>query len=131
MKEHLRKKHPGTLRARAGRPPKDEGLERSRQRQPWRSVFCQRLFPSKLGSAYFEVQAASHLRPSHGNDEATNTDGSELGPNGAESYWNQINEIRMRDEDSTADIIQAAVRGEISPWLERAGFTLTGRIITS
>lgn len=123
MKEHLRKKHPGSLRAHSGRPSKDEELAKSKLHRPWRSVSCQRLFPSGLGATYFEVQAPRHRHPSHANDGANNTDGSDLSPSVAEAVWDSIDAAYLRNELGTAGIINAAVEGEISPWLNRTGWT--------
>ncbi len=114
MKEHLRKRHQGTLRTRSGRPPKNEGSEGIEQRRPWRPVACQRLFPSGLGSTYFEVQAPNH-RPSQG-------EASDLGTSRPQSFWDAFEADFQRYKRGRGRIITAPVPGDISPWQQRVGW---------
>lgn len=122
MKAHIGKEHPGTLRARRGRPSRDEALAEGEQHRPWRFVHCQRLFASGHGSAYFEIQAASHPREFHVNDAASNTDTSDLGSSGAKSFRDNVDDVRLGGNLLTAGNVKPAFNGEIELTQDFRGF---------
>ena len=107
MKEHLRKEHQWTLRARQGRPQKNSG----QPDLPWKPVACQRIFVTGAGSNYFEVRT---INPQEDLD---------LDPDPQKSIWDQIEELRSDHQLRTPNIIYPAEDGEISPWLRRTGWT--------
>ncbi len=84
-------------------------MEGGEQDRPWRSVLCQLLFASRLGSkSKPPATVASYV-----NNVASNTDGSDFGPSGAKSLWDNTDEIRLVNHLRTAEMSITAVDGEI------------------
>ena len=78
-------------------------------------VHCQRFFPSRGGSQYFEVQQPEEARE----DQAYAVAG--------EALWDQVRDKAMKCwaevEKKNQDTIQEAQAKEANPWLQRAGWS--------
>ena len=114
LKNHWRKDHQGwSAGERRGRPSRTraQGLQ-ARTQQGYRRVYCQRLFGSRHGSQYFEVQAPSQ-----------EGEGPSIVPVDGEAAWARVGAEMARAwervEKQAASTIQAGERDEVNPWVER------------
>ncbi len=112
MKSHLRERHGYALSSKKGRPSRSQQAEAaSSPTSTWVSVVCQRFFPSRHGSAYFEVR---HVGP-----EPRLEDGNS--PSAAwRSIRSSMNHAFSRAQENSQSIITGGFSDEVSPWLERA-----------
>lgn len=108
MKTHFGRFHPGQ-RGKAGAPCTSQ--RSSKNPQPWRRVHCQRIFPRRQGSQYFEVEA-----PQQAEEAAPNP----LPPPTKIEQARQMLQLRMKKiEDRERRIIDESTYNEANPWLER------------
>ena len=115
IREHWRRQHAWSVRKRrGGSGPDKKAAVRRRLRQGAKTVHCQRFFPSRHGSSYFEVQqpeAAIAQQVHSGTREAAWARAWEQ----ATEYWDQIqNEANSKIRKGETD--------EASPWLKRTGW---------
>ena len=112
MKKHWRVCHDWSVgRMRGGSGIFKQEVVQQRTIQGARQVQCQRFFPSRAHSQYFEVRAED----SRSQDESDNMD---------VDIWSQSWQQASRQyaEDEEANTIQAGEIDEVNPWLRRTGW---------
>jgi hypothetical protein len=94
---------------------KEESVQ-AQVRKGCRQVHCQRIFPSRHGSQYFEVRA-----PAEGQE-----DGPQPVPTDGDAAWARVGremaEAWTNIEKWARTTIQDGERDEVNPWLKRTGW---------
>jgi hypothetical protein len=117
IRKHWRIDHQGwSVGKKRGRPSqiKEKGMQ-ARIEQGYKPVHCQRLFGSRHGSQYFEVQPPS--QPSQ------DQEGPSTVPIDSNTAWARVGEQMARAwenvEKQVHKTIQEGERDEVNPWVER------------
>ncbi|KAI0604030.1 DUF3505 domain-containing protein, partial [Pyrenophora tritici-repentis] len=111
LKKHWRIDHGWSASSRGGRPSQTKQKSvQAQMEKGYRLVHCQRLFGSRHGSQYFQVQPP---------DE----DGPDVVPVDGAAAWAQVGEQMAKAwqdiERRAQTTIQEGERDEVNPWLER------------
>ncbi|KAI4192651.1 MAG: hypothetical protein LQ350_008599 [Teloschistes chrysophthalmus] len=96
-----------------GRPSYSR-IARAEEAKPlWKKVACQRLFPSRHGSHYFEVLYPDGVQPTQPSRP--------IGPvwEQAQNIYRERQEAQKQQESHT---IERTEKNEVNPWLERSGW---------
>ncbi len=114
MRKHLRQVHRASRYRRKGRPTKRQQKRQETAGDPvsWISVVCQRFFPSRQGSRYFQVRRSDEGRP---------RTADRIVP-----VWNQAvqimgEKVKQAAAEQQRVIAEGSAR-EVNQWLERAGW---------
>ncbi|KAG9381479.1 DUF3505 multi-domain protein [Pyrenophora tritici-repentis] len=114
IRKHWRKDHQGwSAGKKRGRPSRTRQKSvQAHMDKGYRLVHCQRLFSSRHGSQYFEVQAPSQ-----------DGEGPEIVPVDGAAAWARVGEQMAKAwadiEKRAQTTIQEGERDEVNPWLER------------
>jgi superfamily II DNA helicase RecQ len=113
MTTHFSTTHPGF---RGVRGVKCRATREQAKDQPWRSVNCQRLFPRRHGSQFFEVHVPTVV------EETTPTAPPPPPPTKIERAREMLQQRMEKIQDRERRIIDEGGHNEPSPWLERTGW---------
>ena len=115
MRKHLGQAHNMSLYGRKGRPTKRQQERRAQLKegpQPWIPVACQRFFPSRQGSQYFQVLQPDEVRPPTADRIVPRWDLA------VKAMEEKVKEVKAEQQRK----IVAGGDREVNQWLERAGW---------
>ena len=112
MATHCGDQHPGVRGVRGAKCQAKKGQGKS---NPWRSVNCQRLFPSRHGSHFFEVEGPQPTEEPAASEPPA--------PTKVEQARQMLTQRMEKIQDRERRTIEEGVYNEPSPWLQRTGWT--------
>ncbi|KAK5020508.1 hypothetical protein LTR60_000449 [Cryomyces antarcticus] len=123
IKWHWRQVREWSVGKKRGRPAQSKGRKVEKgSHKAARHVQCQRFFPSRHGSQYFEVRPPGQEQEQEHIQVQTQAPGE--GGNSREENWARLRQklkaTRRSIEDKARSTIQEGEADEVNPWLERA-----------
>lgn len=113
MRRHLRKSHQTARFHQLGRPNSTQQEGQKNKAELWKKVTCQRFFPNREKSAYFEVKSITRQRP--------NTTDRVV------PVWDQVimqlNQKRETMQSNAMHVVLKNDAKDANPWLERTGWS--------
>ena len=110
IRVHIQQKHRSSRYRRTGRPSQSQRARVEMGQPQWKTVACQRFFPSREGSQYFEVTTPPPEKPSQ-----------HIIPVWAQAE-KALEQRKQAIEWSEQKIVTEGEATEVNPWLERAGW---------
>lgn len=115
IRQHWVTVHGWSVKGSGGRPEQVKRADVERRfQQNTKAVYCQRLFPSRHGSSYFEIRNPDEAAPEQVRSSPSETAWTRAWEKAVE-YWDQMQEESNRK-------IKKGETDEASPWLKRTGW---------
>jgi superfamily II DNA helicase RecQ len=115
IRKHWKGEHGWSMRQQGGGSGRDKAHQVQRRFEKGaKSVHCQRFFPSRHGSSYFEVR-----QPEAASIEQAHASTSERA---WERVWGRANDYWELMQEEVRKKIQKGAADEVSPWLKRTGW---------
>lgn len=115
LKKHWHIEHNWSIRQkRGGSVPDRKKANKRRFQQGARRVYCQRFFPSRHGSQYFEIREPKAATAAQAHIETNEVAWAQA--------WKRVNEYWNTMQEDANKIIKPGEIDEANPWLQRTGW---------